>query len=294
MHIPDGFLTNPICAATTATAIVGIAGVAALARRSSGETSSGRVAVLGGAIFAAQMINSPVAEGTSGHLIGAALATAMLGPASAILTLVTVLAVQCLIFGDGGIYALGGNVLNMALIGVVVSQAILIVAERMHLHRWLGIALAAWCSVLAAALACSIELAISGVASLSVVTAAMLKVHALIGLSEACITVVVIALVRSTSPVVRFRASIGLGSAVAVAVVMAPLASSLPDGLEKVAESLGFAERATAKFAAPIADYLTPGISTATAATAIAGLIGVLVVFLLLGLLTRWQMTQRR
>lgn len=282
MHIPDGFLTDPVCAATAAVAMAGVAGAAVLARKSQRSKPASSAAVVGAGIFAAQMINFPVADGTSGHLVGAALATAMLGPAAATLVMTTVLAVQCLVFGDGGVYALGANVLNMAVISVLVSEGVLLGCERLKLSRLFAIALAAWCAVLAAAFCCAIELVMSSAGSLGVVMPAMLKVHAVIGVGEAAITVGVIVAARVVGPLVHRRARIGLAAAAAVAALLSPWASTAADGLEKVAETCQFADRAIAALSAPVPDYSMPGIDGGVA-TAAAGVLGVLIVALLLG-----------
>jgi cobalt/nickel transport system permease protein len=279
MHVPDGFLTNPVCAATTAASIVGLASAAVMVRKHAAGQVGSLAAVVGAGIFAGQMVNFPVAQGTSGHLVGAALATALLGPWAAILVMAAVLAVQCALFGDGGAFALGANLLNMGLVAVGVSAGILAVGSRLKMPRWFALAFAAWCSTIAAAAACAMELAASGAQPLSVVLPAMLKVHALIGIGEALITVAVVALVKQLAHISRRTTLFGVASAIAIAVLLAPVASSSPDGLERVAESLGFATRAVASFAAPLADYVMPGIPSPALATAFAGAIGALLVF---------------
>jgi cobalt/nickel transport system permease protein len=155
-------------------------------------------------IFAAQMINFPVAGGTSGHLLGGALAAILLGPWAGMLVLTSVLTVQALLFQDGGLLALGANILNMAVIGVLVGWAV---------YRGLGRVLrkgrsetaissfaAAWTSVVVAALVAAVELAISGVFRADVALTAMGSVHALIGLGEGLITAAVLSFLGVTRP----------------------------------------------------------------------------------------------
>lgn len=203
MHIPDGYLSAEVCAATSVAAAGAVGYAAARARD---ELDERRVALLGPAaalVFALQMLNFPVAGGTSGHLLGAALATVLLGPWLGMLVVALVLGVQSLAFADGGIAALGANVLNMAVLGALVTQALLDAAGalRERAAGLLGVtAVAAWVSVMAAATATSIELAASGTVGLATVLPAMLGVHALIGIGEAAITVAVVATVLVARP----------------------------------------------------------------------------------------------
>jgi cobalt/nickel transport system permease protein len=282
MHIPDGFLTNPVCAATAAVSAVGLAGAAALLRRGGVPSPSPAVAAVTAAgIFAGQMINFPIAQGTSGHLIGAALATALLGPAWAILVIASVLIVQCTIFGDGGLFALGANIMNMALVAVAVSQLALVTAQRAQVNRFIAVAAASWCSVVVAAAACSVELAISGVQPIAVVLPAMLKVHALIGVGEAMITVAVLAAVQGFARVpFPKKGLVGLAAGLFVAGAISPWASSSPDGLERIAEIFGFANRATLSFSSLLPDYSVPGIASGIMSTALAGVLGTLAVYI--------------
>jgi len=155
------------------------------------------MATLGGLIFALQMVNFPVANGTSGHFLGAALATAIVGPYAAILVMAAVVAVQALFFADGGMIALGANIFNMAVASVAITSLCFFFAKKINpspyrTSAFLG--LAAWLSVMTAALACSLEIAWSGAISLGTLTASMLKVHALIGLGETLITIVAVKL----------------------------------------------------------------------------------------------------
>jgi len=163
------------------------------------------MALLGAGIFVAQMLNFPVGGGTTGHLVGAALATIMLGFAPALLVLTTILLVQCLMFGDGGVTALGLNILNMAVIGCGVSR-IIYGSSPDSMKRPSTIA-AAWAAVFAGALACAIELGASYWASggsygipMTIALPSMLGYHALIGAGEGILTVGVIAYLRQVLP----------------------------------------------------------------------------------------------
>jgi len=204
MHIPDGFVnTGTSVAAWVASA----GGVGYAVRRVNQELDERQVPLMGvtaAFIFAAQMMNFTVAGGTSGHLLGGALAAILLGPWAGMLVLTTVLAVQALLFQDGGLLALGLNVLNMAVIGVLVGWLVYSGLRRLLGQKtWTtmvsGFA-AAWLSVVIASLAASIELAVSGTSPLAVVLPAMGLVHVLIGIGEGLITVGVLAFLRATRP----------------------------------------------------------------------------------------------
>jgi cobalt/nickel transport system permease protein len=188
MHIPDGFVSTPVnlaCAAA-ATAAVGVALVRA---RGLDAARTQRFAIATAFVFAAQMLNVQIAHGTSGHLVGAALLTVIAGPAAALLGMTLVLAVQCFAFHDGGLSALGSNVLNLAVIGVGAAW----LAQRLTARApsLVSVGFAAWASVLAAAGACAVQLVLSG--HPLVVLPEMLGIHAVIGLGEAAITVAVLA-----------------------------------------------------------------------------------------------------
>ncbi len=202
MHIPDGFLN----AQTWAPAWIISAGGIGFSLRKAGQIVRERMVPLMGVmaafIFAAQMLNFPVMGGTSGHLLGGVLAAVLLGPYAGAVVIAVVLLVQCLIFQDGGLTALGANILNMALIGTVLSYYIFqLVKSILGRPRFLAaVAIAAWCSVLLAAIACSLELAFSGTSPLVIVLPAMAAVHALIGVAEAIITTLVVAFIARTRP----------------------------------------------------------------------------------------------
>lgn len=213
MHLPDGFLSAPVCLATGALS----AAVLALALRHTRQRWQDRQAPLLGVtaafIFSAQMINYPIGFGASGHLLGSALAALLLGPLEACLILALVLTLQCLLFADGGLTALGANLLNMGIVAALSATAINTLLER--LGRWLTprltqshpwflarAALAAWASVVLASAACAGELLLSGTtgASPALVVGLLTSVHALIGLGEAFITVAVLQSVLAARP----------------------------------------------------------------------------------------------
>jgi cobalt/nickel transport system permease protein len=202
MHIPDGFLSAEVAAAC---AVPAAGAVGYGLRRASRELDERRVPLLGvtaAFVFASQMLNFPVAGGTSGHFLGAALAAILLGPWLACVVMSVVLVTQSFVFADGGVTALGANVLNMGVIGALLVGG-LMVAARAALPRTRGALLAvsaigAWLAVMAGAAAASVELAVSGTVPLGTVLPAMLGVHALIGIGEGVITAAAVSAVLAS------------------------------------------------------------------------------------------------
>ncbi len=204
LHAPDGFFSVPVALAMWVIAIV----VIAISVRKTSEHFDERAIPLMGVtaafVFAAQMINFPVVGGTSGHLLGAVLAAVLLGPWAGTLVMTSVIAVQSLLFQDGGLLAMGANIVNMGLIGTIGGYAIYRATARLlggeARGRLPAAAIAAWCAVMLGAAVTSFELALSGTTTLAVVLPAMLGTHALIGIGEALITVGALALVTGARP----------------------------------------------------------------------------------------------
>jgi cobalt/nickel transport system permease protein len=204
MHIPDGFLDTATSVVTWAASA---GSVSYAVRRASRELDERQVPLMGVSaafIFAAQMLNFTIAGGTSGHLLGGALAAILLGPWAGMLVITSVLAVQALLFQDGGLLALGANILNMAVIGVLLAWAVYTGVKRIFGNEtrstMVGGFAAAWLSVILASAVAALELAISGASPWGVVLPAMVSVHALIGVGEGLITVAVLAFLRATRP----------------------------------------------------------------------------------------------
>jgi cobalt/nickel transport system permease protein len=297
MHIPDGFLD----AKTSATAGV-LSGIAlTMAVRNARATLPRRKVPLMGLsaafVFAAMMLNFPVAGGTSGHIIGGVLCSVLLGPSAAILVITSVLIVQCFVFADGGVLALGANVFNMAVVCSVGGYYVYRLMQRMMPGRrgqLAAVAFASWVATVVASIVCAGELALSKTVPWSVAFPAMAGVHMLIGVGEAIITTLVISAIAKTRSDLldnlanqeqgrRYREVMvfGLLIALGLALFVAPFACPWPDGLDHVAEKLGFRDHevATRVLPSPMRDYLFPGIKSAGTATAIAGLIGTLITF---------------
>jgi cobalt/nickel transport system permease protein len=287
MHIPDGFVSVPVAGATSLASVVALF---IAVKRSKTAFGIRRAPILGlttAFIFAAQMINFPVAGGTSSHLLGGTLAAIILGsPWAGILCIATVLIIQAVLFADGGITALGANIFNMAVIGVwtgwILTQTLqkLLGSSQKRLPLVGGIAAAF--SVVAAAIACAIELALSGIAPSIVILPTMTGVHILIGIGEGLITGGVLTYLATTRPDLlpgeeqRFQGwLVPIVSVFLIAGVLSLFASAWPDGLERVAESLGFinlAEVVRVNIPTPFADYGIQGLGQI--GTSIAGLLG--------------------
>ncbi|HPH94950.1 MAG TPA: energy-coupling factor ABC transporter permease [Anaerolineaceae bacterium] len=294
MHIPDGFLSVVVSVILW---IISLGILFQAVRKTNGtlkERDIPLMGVLAAAIFAGQMLNFPVGGGTSGHLLGAAIAVILLGPWPAVLVMTSVVAVQALLFQDGGLLALGGNILNMAAAGVFVAHFVYTLLRRLTgEHKWglfvSGFA-AAWASIFIAALACALELALSGTSPADVAVPAMAAIHAVIGIGEGLITTGALAFIFTArrdllegNAAAQGQKPVLIGGALLslALVILSPLASTHPDGLEWVAEQKGFLESARGALYEIIPDYVMPGISNEALATILAGAVGAAVVFAL-------------
>jgi len=302
MHIPDALLDPKVAAVSGLLGVGGLLFGLRKLERQLGERTTVLMGTMSAFVFAAQMVNFPVGPGVSGHLLGGVLAAVLLGPWAAAVVIAAVLLVQCFLFADGGVTALGANFVNMGLIGAVGGYAIYAPLRR-AISGQKGILIAAmvaaWFSVLLASGAFAIELAVSGhQADFFRILSWMVLVHAAIGVGEALITGLVVRFVmvrrpdlfeapQETSAVGRWGQTMvgGLAVALAVAVFLSPFASDQPDGLEFVGKKLGFlgenSPHSPPPLPAPIADYelKLPGLDHVKLATAAAGLVGTVVVF---------------
>ncbi|HEX7975212.1 MAG TPA: energy-coupling factor ABC transporter permease [Anaerolineales bacterium] len=290
LHIPDGFLSTLISLLTWALTVVVLSMALRRASRDLKERQVPMMGVMAAFIFAAQIINFPVAGGTSGHLLGGTLAAITLGPWAGMLTMASVIIVQGLLFQDGGLLSMGANILNMGLLTVMIGYGLYRgVIGRPRGVRLAAAGVAAWLSVMAGALATSLELWLSGTARLDIVVPAMLGIHALIGIGEALITIAAVAFIlRSRPDLIEAREGparggrgwVVSGLLLALGVVLlAPIASTDPDGLNRVAINLGFINQGAARPLFQILpNYSLPLIGQQPAARIIAGGLGVLVV----------------
>lgn len=203
MHIPDGFLSGRVSLITWAIALGGVSFCLRKTAKILKDRMIPLMGVMSAFIFAAQMLNFPIIGGTSGHLLGGVLASVLLGPYAGAVVLACILTVQCFIFQDGGITALGANILNMALSGAMGGYFIYrIISKVLGSNRGIvmGAMIAGWVSVVAAAAFCAIELAFSGISALRIILPTMAGLHMLIGIGEAVVTGLVIEFVLKVRP----------------------------------------------------------------------------------------------
>lgn len=288
LHIPDGFLSFTVSIICWVITVITLSVAISRSNKSLGERQIPLMGVMAAFIFAAQMINFPVAGGTSGHLLGGALAAITLGPWAGMLVMTAVIAVQALLFQDGGLLVMGANILNMGLVTVAIGYGLYrSVSGSSRTLRLVVAGIAAWLSVMAGALFTSLQLWLSGTSQLQVVIPAMLTVHALIGIGETLITVAALTFIFQTRPDLLgensesakgSRGWVVAGVLVSLAVlVLSPLASANPDGLNRVATDLGFMSTAHARIG-PLAGYTVPFLESFSASKIAAGAIGLAVV----------------
>jgi cobalt/nickel transport system permease protein len=305
LHIPDGFLSVPVAALGWVVAVLFIGVALRQSRHQLGERQIPLLGVMAAFIFAAQAINFPVAGGTSGHLLGGALAAIVLGPWAAVLAMTAVIALQGLLFQDGGLLVMGWNIANMGILTAFTGY----VAFGL-VRRWLGenrasliagAAVASWLSVQVGALATAIELGLSGTVPLALAVPAMLVVHSVIGLGEALITVGALLAIAATRPDLLLAGRQAPGrrlagwSALALLVALAVAALSFaaspsPDGLERVAQDQGFLDSALGPLYRLFPDYTLPMVGHPVVSGVLAVVLGTLLVFgaaYLIGLIVR-------
>lgn len=280
MHIPDGFLAAPVWGVLTA---VSVPAVAVAARRAQAQLDENRVplmGVMGAFVFAAQMINFPVGAGASGHLVGGALLTASLGPAAASVVLTAILVIQALVFQDGGLLALGSNVFNMAIVGVLAAW--LPYRALSGKLRRTGLFLSGFLSVFVAACLCLAELGLSGVHLAPVPLGIAVTVFAITAALEGAITVAVIEglgrmnphWLQNPSGEGRPVLALLLATALLLSAVGFLAASALPDGLEHFAGLVGIENRELTLFSSPFPDYETLSLANPWLRKALAGIAG--------------------
>ena len=300
MHIPDNFLSPPVwatldCVAAPAVAIV--------SRRAQKSTNSGQLpllGVLGAFVFAAQMVNFPVGIGTSGHLVGGTLLACIIGPWAAALVMTSILIIQALVFQDGGLLALGANVINMALLGVVAGY---LPARLLARTNWsgFGIFIGGTVSVLVSGVLALTELRVSGIRMSAAMIDLSLLVFAVNAVIEGAITLSALRAIERLKPGVSLLSAMQLPAlsrprtlrTVAIAIASASVlvaalgiaaGSSLPDGLERLAWRLGVPVAAHPIFHSPLSDYYVRELGLNWASRASAGLLGLICIYAICGL----------
>lgn len=303
MHLPDGMLDTKTWATAWAGSATAIGFAVREVRRKTGDSKLVLMAVLAALIFALQMLNFPVAGGTSGHFAGGAAAAIILGPWPAVLVMSAVLIVQSLFFADGGITALGANIVNMGIIGPFLGwwlYTLLTKGAATRARKGTAAFVASWAGCFVAALGAGVMLWISGRTPLVPVLGAMGFWHALIGIGEGLITAGLVSYLLSVRPdllageqpreAMSVRpVAVTLGFVAVIAAGLSFLASASPDGLEFVyfEKGLGaeFAEKALVQ--SPMPDYILPGIPNETLAGVLAGVVGLVLTGVLLYALTK-------
>ncbi|TMR23227.1 cobalt ABC transporter permease [Nonomuraea turkmeniaca] len=320
MHVPDGFFNAVTSVSAGVVAAAGVAVCLRGARRELDDRTAPMAGLVAAFIFAVQMLNFPVAAGTSGHLMGGALAAILVGPYTGVLCMAVVLLVQSVFFADGGLTALGVNITIMGLVGVLVGWAVFRLVAGLARGKG-GVTLAAFLSALisvpASAMVFTLLFSIGGTAPIEVsaVAAAMGGVHLLIGIGEGVITALTVGAVLAVRPDLVYGARGlakplvlrgaegtttvgapepapvrgagrpfllgGIGVTLVLAGLVSFFASSSPDGLESVAESKGFLDRATDHVFSgwALADYGEVG----GIPVGVAGIVGVGLVLLVAG-----------
>ena len=293
MHIPDNFLSPPVWATLDAVAVPAVAIVSRQAQKSTDENRLPLLGVMGAFVFAAQMINFPVGIGTSGHLVGGTLLACLLGPWPAALVVTAILIVQALLFQDGGVLALGANVINMALLGVLAGY---LPARLFSKSTWssYGVFLGGTCSVMVSGIVALGELALSGIRMSATLLEVSLGLFAINALIEGAITLSVLRAIERLNPSVgnlavreqlaparslrNLTAVIALVS-IALAGAGILVASTLPDGLEQLAKRLGIAFGAHPLFRSPLSNYQIRALGPNAFSRVGAGLLGLLFVY---------------
>jgi cobalt/nickel transport system permease protein len=294
MHVPDGFINAQVSAAT---GIISLGTLWAYIRNAKNLVADKLIALTGmmsALIFVLQMINFPIAAGTSGHLLGGALAVIVLGPSLGVICISIVVVIQSLLFADGGLSALGVNVLNMAIITSLTGWFTITFWKKLFGESQFtlisGSVIAGLLSVVFSSIAFVLEYAIGGTVSVPLgnVLIAMISTHLLIGLGDGVITALIVSLllrVRSDLVYVNSKKNksntLSTSYGVFIALILSltlvtPYASSSPDGLESVASDFGFEE--TDGVVLLLEDYGISSINNNFVSTTLSALLGILAI----------------
>lgn len=306
MHIPDGFLEPKVWVPLTALSAGAVVSASRKIGKKMDEKMVPLMGVLAAFVFAAQMVNFPIGGGTSGHLMGGVLIATIVGPYGGLVIMATILILQALLFQDGGITALGANIFNMGIVGAMFGYIVFKGINKLTGSIRFSLFTASWFSVVAASGAAAVELSLSKVVPITLSAPAMLGIHSVIGIGEGAVTIAALDLVSRVSGDTVFASEvmvekritkkaiwIWLALSIGVTMVLAPFASQLPDGLEKVAETLGFIERGASNLSSPLPDYRIPGMEGGIS-TAMAGIVGVVVTFILAYLIIKVMQRRHR
>jgi cobalt/nickel transport system permease protein len=289
MHIPDNFLATPVWASLDAIAMPAVALVSRRARTGTDTSRLPLLGVMGAFVFAAQMINFPVGAGTSGHLVGGTLLACLLGPEAAALVVTSILIVQALVFQDGGVLALGANVFNMALCGVLAGYLPFAWLRRTK-WKYHAVFLGGVCSVCVSGVLALAELTLSGIRmppALLIISGLLFLANAVL---EGAITTVVLRSIERMNPGLSTdnaempeRPGRGFSGAVALVSLLLTsfgilVASTAPDGIEQLALKLGVRWN-TPVLHSPLANYEIQALGTTWLSKAGAGLLGLAAIY---------------
>ena len=278
MHIPGHMLAEQVEVVTSIVALTGVGATVYYALKDEKKPARLDFVKVVAIIFILQMLNFPIQEGTSGHFLGGVLAASLLGTSFGILAMGLVIAVQTLVFGDGGITALGANLFNMAIIGAGTYG----VVTRYLKAGLVTTGVAAWISVVAASFACGLELVLSDAGGYLAPLLAMVAVHSLTGVAEAVITLGILKAWTWEASSQSESGSMGRGYVVSLFLViggmlLAPFASPLPDGLEWVGQRYRLFHESMPYFVTPFHDYKASFIGHEYLSSVISALLGVII-----------------
>ena len=294
MHVPDGFINVQVSAATGLLSFGTLWAYIRSAKTLIADKFIALTGMMSALIFVLQMINFPIAAGTSGHLLGGALAVIVLGPRLGLICLSVVVIIQSLLFADGGLSALGVNVLNMAIVtcatGWVIVKYWLKFIGKNKTSIIAASVVSGIITVVFSSIAFTLEYAIGGTISIPVssVLVAMISTHFLIGIGEGIITALIVGLLVRVRPDLVYAydrndsntTNVSLYGLFIVLILLltliTPFASSSPDGLESVAENFGFQE--TDGVVLLLEDYGINAINNNFISTVLSGLLGVIVI----------------
>ena len=275
MHIPSEMLSGAVCPVTAVVSVTGISSAAVLlAKKTAWLPSIGKFALVSAAVFGLQMLNYPIWNGISGHLIAGVFAAAVLGTPAAVLSMSLVLLLQTLLFADGGILMLGANILNMAVIGTGLGGWIRSYLINHRVKNTIATAIAGMIAVELAVLALCVELWLCGKGTLSILET-LIAVHTSIAIFEGCATAL---LVKAVSPKEKEASSrrtiFALAGIIAAALLISPFASAFPDAFEWTMENFSLLPGSPNFVSAPFADYAVPAVSHETVSGLLASGIG--------------------
>ena len=300
MHVPDGFINAPVSAVAGLISISSIWTATKAANRFLADKLIAIAGMLSALIFVLQMINFPIAAGTSGHLLGGTLAVIVLGPSLGILCVSIVVILQALLFADGGLSALGINILNIAIITGLIGWLVISNWKKIFGDNSssiiIGSFIAGMISVIMSSIAFVIEYFFGGTVSVDIgsVFFAMVSSHFFIGIGEGIITALIVSLLlrvrpdmlyisREKEPRSSFFSILGLLVLIIFsAVLITPLASSSPDGLEDVASRFDFESQNNILIL--LDGYLIPGVNNNFVSVILSGILGIIVVGLIINI----------